>query len=771
MVWSGHEAYAAEQALLDSYASVLDACTGEVSGGAVLLAEQSVLTCAHVVNMALRRKGFDPGHPGPVTLRVSFRGGTVEGELASWIPPRTAEGGRVPEGAVGWQGDLAVLRLATAPPAGVRPQRWGRMSRRQKVRAWYGSGLAMSYVDTRVQYAGPDVYYLDVEAGGGPVIGPGYSGGPLWSPDDEAVVGLVVGQLRSAEGTVGRGFHDRSFAISWQRITEELNRSLGPEAVAALLPPAGPGGLGGAGEHPVDGPLQRRLAMLVRQFLSGADGVDHSARFVARECGRHVPAGWRPDADALAYLLATEPRGLAALVEHLGARHPGAAEFLAAGRSTGLAALLSPGEHGWLRAILADTDPAALARAVGRAAPEIRIPPELLLPAAGPATGGEAVPHREDTGRRAVDGLIAQLERHTGGYSVDQPGVLRVPPLLRAVEYRAAWADRVQEPQRGAELRSWSGRVAARLGISPDVLDEYRAAAALWALHPSAPADAATAGPRIAVSLTRYEYSGQGGDGSFRCTAWADNGDRVLRPVPASAPGPLAPNEVARFIRTVLATWDDDLPAEPAAEDPLVEIFLDEPELGLPVEGWDSADPQDRYADAEPLGIAYRMVVRLAGELPPVQAKERAKRLRRRWQYLETADVLHLDERCQERRHVTGAVQREQQAARVVLRTFDRARRTAFAADCLRLGVPVVLWDRKAQAAQAAEEFEPLAPDGPAPGLPERVRRYRAEVFADRSHPLRPVLAWEDPSRPPPPVLELGDPDDLYDDYLAEDSE
>jgi hypothetical protein len=83
----------------------------------------------------------------------------------------------------------------------------------------------------------------------------------------------------------------------------------------------------------------------------------------------------------------------------------------------------------------------------------------------------------------------------------------------------------------------------------------------------------------------------------------------------------------------------------------------------------------------------------------------------------------------------------------------------------------VVLWDRKAQAAKAAEEFEPLAPDGPALGLPERVRRYRAEVFADRSRPLRPVLAWEDPSRPPPPVLELGDPDDLYDDYLAEDSE
>ncbi|GAA2236220.1 MULTISPECIES: VMAP-C domain-containing protein [Kitasatospora] len=768
MGWSEHEACAAEQVLLDSYASVLDVHTGEVCGGAVFLSGRSVLTCAHVVNMALRRKGFDPGHPGPVTLRISFRGGTVDGELASWIPPRTAEGERVPEGAFGWQGDLAVLRLVAAPPADVRPQRWGRMTGQQKVRAWYGNGLPMSYVDTRVQYTGPDVCYLDVEASGGPIIGPGYSGGPLWSPDDEAVVGLVVGQLRSTEGTVGRGFHDRSFAISWQRIAEELRNALGPQAAASLLP--NDGVFGGDGPGPVD-PLRRRLAMLIRQFLPGAEGPDGPARFVARECSRHVPPGWRPDADGFAHLLATEPRGLAALVEHLGARHPGAAEFLAVGRSTGLAALLSPGEYGWLRDALADTDPAVFVRAIGQAAPEIRLPPELLLPADEPATRNAC---RRDRAERLLDGLIAQLERHTGGNSVDRPGTPRVPPLLRAVEYHAAWADGAREPQHGAELRSWCGRVAARLGIGTDVLHEHRATAAEWAAsrHVQARTGGTTAGPRIAVSLTRYEYPGQGGEGSFRCAAWADSGDRMLRPVPAPTPGPLAPDEVARFIRTVLATWDEDLPAvEPAAEDPLVEVFLDEPELGLPVEAWDSADPQDRYADTEPLGIAYRMVVRLAGELPPVQAKERARRLRRRWQHLDATAALHLDERCRERRHVTGAVQREQQAARVVLRTADRARRTAFAADCLRLGVPVVLWDRQSHTAYRAEDFEPLAPDGPALGLPERVRRYRAEVFADGSRPLRPVLAWEDPDRPPPPVLELGDPDDLYDNDLAQEGE
>ncbi|MFB7665492.1 trypsin-like peptidase domain-containing protein [Kitasatospora sp. NPDC056138] len=748
-----------EQALLDSYASVLDVRSGEVCGGAVLLAEQAVLTCAHVVNMALHRKGFDPGHPGPVTLRVSFPGGIeVDGRLDCWIPPRTAENGRVPEGAVGWLGDLALLRLAADPPAEVRPQRWGRMAREQKVRAWYGSGLAMSYVDTRVRFTGSDVCYLDLEATGGPVIGPGYSGGPLWSQDDEAVVGLVVGQLRSAEGTVGRGYHDRSFAISWQSIAAELNRSLGPDAASALLP---------SGAPEADGPAQRRLAMLVRQFLPHPEAVGTPARFVARECGRQVTSGWRPDADGFARLLAAEPRALPALVEYLTAqRLGGAAEFLAFGRSAEATALLSPGEHGWLLDALADTDPALLVRAAGGAAPEIRMPPVLPRPAAGAATG-------------PVAELVEQLEGHAGGYSVAEPGVLRVPPLLRVAEYRAAWADRAGEPRGGQELRSWSERVAARLGVRAEVLGEYRAAAAEWAdlQHAAAPAPtgtapAGTAGPRIAVSLTRYEYAGRGGDGSFRCAAWADSGDCVLRPVPAPDPGPLGPPEVARFIRSVLATWDEDLPAaEPAPDEPLVEIFLDEPELGLPVEHWDSADPQDRYADVEPLGIAYRMVVRLAGELPPVQAKERAKRLRRRWQHLATADVLHLDERHQERRHVTGEVQREQQAARIVLRTPDRARRAAFAADCLRLGVPVVLWDRQVQGPVRTEEFDPLAPGGPALGLPERVRRYRAEVFGDRSRPLRPVLAWEDPGRPPPPVLELTDPDDLYDTYLTEDGE
>ncbi|KJK56393.1 VMAP-C domain-containing protein [Saccharothrix sp. ST-888] len=760
---SDSAAYPGEQALLDSYASVLDVRTGEVCGGAVLLAGQAVLTCAHVVNMALHRNGFDPGHPGPVTLRISFPGKIVDGRLDCWIPPRTAGNGQVAEGAVGWLGDLALLRLTADPPAGVRPQRWGRMAREQKVRAWYGSGLAMSYVDTRVRFTGSDVCYLDLEATGGPVIGPGYSGGPLWSQDDEAVVGLVVGQLRSAEGTVGRGFHDRSFAISWQSITAELNRSLGPDAAAALLPSVGPGGLDGS---EADGPLQRRLAMLVRQFLPHPEAVSGPARFVARECGRQVAPGWRPDADGFARLLVAEPRAVAALVEYLAAqRLGGAAEFLTVGRSAGATALLSPGEHGWLLDALADTDPALLVRAAGGAAPEIRIPPVLPRPAPESATG-------------RVTELVEQLEGHAGGYSVAEPGVLRVPPLLRVAEYRAAWADRAGEPQRAAELRSWCGRVATRLGIRTEVLGEHRAAAAEWAglQHAAAPTAATgadgIAGPRIAVSLTRYEYAGQGGDGSFRCAAWADSGDSVLRPVPAPDPGPLGPPEVARFIRSVLATWDEDLPAaEGAPDEPLVEIFLDEPELGLPVEHWDSADPQDRYADVEPLGIEYRMVVRLAGELPPVQAKERAKRLRRRWQHLATADVLHLDERHQERRHVTGEVQREQQAARVVLRTPDRARRAGFAADCLRLGVPVVLWDRQVQGPVRTEEFDPLAPEGPALGLPERVRRYRAEVFGDRSRPLRPVLAWEDPGRPPPPVLELTDPDDLYDSYLTEDGE
>ncbi|MDH6576168.1 trypsin-like peptidase domain-containing protein [Kitasatospora sp. MAP5-34] len=757
MGWFDLDADTAERALRAAFATVLDTSAAEPVGGGVFLAGRSVLTCAHVVNAALGRSMFEPRHPGGVTLRLDFPDGSAEAVIRTWIPPRAPGGGPAVLGALEWQGDLAVLELTTRPPGQVRPQRWNRMARRQKVRAWYGTGHRVSYVDTSVKLCEPDASYLDTDLATGPAIGPGYSGGPLWSYEQEAVVGLVVGQLIGTRAEPGRSYADRAFALSWQTIRAELERVLGAAALGALLPPE-PGTLppGSAARDE-----QRRLAILVRELLSDPAERGHHARYVAAECGLPAgPAGSAPAPEVLAETLCATPRALAALVESLVRERPADAErFLALGRAAGAAKLLSPSEYDWLIDLLGSQHPPALAEAAQAVLPGLVLPRRL--------PGGE---------RDFAETLVERLEVYTGGHSIAGPGRPRPPALLKVAEYGAAAFDQAAGQQRpgrhpgqcagqsaGEELRAWSRRVAGRLGAPYAVLDEYAAEAAEWAARGQDARSAAVA-PRVAVRLTRYEHGGRDAAGRFRCALWTDPGDGELRAVPLSGPHPLGPDEVARLVRATLAGWDE--PEESGAEGrpgPVVEFFLDEPELGLPAEEWDSADPDDPEYDGEPepLGLAHPVVVRLAGSLSPVRERERAKALRRRWSNRDRAEPLQLVAGGQELRQVKGAVYRDLDTARIVLGTADRAGRPAVAAICLRLGVPVVLWDRHAPGEVTAAHFGEIAPAGPADGLPERVRSYRAAAWADAAGwPARPVLALEDPSRPPPPVLELADPDD-----------
>ncbi len=596
MGWFDLDADGAERALRAAFATVLDTATAQPVGGGVFLTGRSVLTCAHVVNAALGRSMFEPGNPGDATLTLEFPDGSAQAVIRTWIAPRAPGGGPAVLGALEWQGDLAVLELTTRPPAPVRPQRWSRMVRRQKVRAWYGTGHRVSFVDTTVKLCDPDASYLDAEAATGPAIGPGYSGGPLWSYEQEAVVGLVVGQLYGTQAQAGRGYADRAFALSWQTIRAELERELGPAALRSVLPPE-------PGAHP-QGPsardAQRRIAFLVRGLLPDVAERGVHARYLAAECGLPAgPAGTGPAPEVLAEVLCTVPRALAALVESLVRERPDeAGQFLALGRAAGAPKLLSPGEHSWLVDLLGPRDVPVLAEAAQTVLPTLGL---------GPGSPKEA--------------LVERLEAFTGGNSVAGPGRPRIPALLKVAAYTAAALDRAGPERPGEELREWSRLVARRLGAPQAVLAEYADEAAEWAARGQA-AKARSAAPRVAVRLTRYEHGSRGTAGRFRCALWTDPGDGGLRAVPLPGPHPLGPEQVARLIRTTLAVWDE--PEEAVGADrpgPVVELFLDEPELGLPVEEWDSADPEDPADDGEPepLGMAHPVVVRLAASLSPVR--------------------------------------------------------------------------------------------------------------------------------------------------------
>ncbi|KDN87855.1 trypsin-like peptidase domain-containing protein [Kitasatospora cheerisanensis] len=732
--WFGTGGDTAEQALLSSLATVLTG-TGQASGCGVYLTGRLVLTCAHVVNDALGRDQLDPADPGPATLRVGFRTGTATARCAVWIAPRAPGGGPVRAGTPEWHGDLALLELDGEPPPAVVEQRWRALRRGHRVRAWYSGRAPESYVDTTVTACGPALSYLDRALATGPGIVPGYSGGPLWSPRDEAVVGLVVGKLN------GAGYDDRGLAVPWQVAREQLAEKMGEVTADRLLPPAQ-----GADERHASAGAEghRRLAAIVRAELPTAALRGRHARAMAGACGLAVLGAEDsgPAPEELAAVLAETPRALAALCESLRAAHPVAADRLAAhGRLLGTAALLSPEEHGWLVRLFGEPVPELpLGSAFRAALPDVPLPAGLRLPGSGE--------HAAALEQAAVPELIAHLETLHGGPSAT-PGVPRVPPLLRLAEFRAAQL-RGTRPAVAEEHQDWTGRVARRLGIPDPALFEHRADAADWAAR-----DTRTpARPRVAVGLSRYQHAGGSGPGRFLCQVWIDEDGGRPRPAEQAAE-PLPPDAVARHIHAIVAAGGGEA---------LVEFFLDPHDLGLPVEDWDAAEPDDPYGlgfGPEPLGLNHQVVVRLGGELSGVRQAERTGSLRRRWAHRDHAPPLHLDDSHREPRQVVAAVKHDQRTARVVVRTPDTAVRHRYAAICLVVGVPVVLWDRETAGLLPSDHFDPVGPDGTHDGFAERVRRYRALVHGDSSkHPVRPALAQEHPDRPAPAVLDLFDPEE-----------
>ncbi|MFD8763240.1 hypothetical protein ACFV03_30405 [Streptomyces mirabilis] len=118
---------------------VLSSDRGRTAGAGVYLSGRRLLTCAHVINLALGLRSLSPHNPGEVTLDVSFpvlsAADLHQARLVAWIPPRSPQYGPVADGSLEWDGDLAVLELDEAPPPPVSPLRWLEMERGQQVRA------------------------------------------------------------------------------------------------------------------------------------------------------------------------------------------------------------------------------------------------------------------------------------------------------------------------------------------------------------------------------------------------------------------------------------------------------------------------------------------------------------------------------------------------------------------------------------------------------------------------------------------------------------
>ncbi|MFD4721553.1 trypsin-like peptidase domain-containing protein [Streptomyces sp. NPDC058423] len=704
--------------------SVLYSDGRAAAGGAALLSPHRVLTCAHVVNDALGRDPYETGPPEAAELTVALHGpgnrvpgsGHRAARVSVWVPPRPAASATV------WRGDLAVLELAEPAPPGPRPVVWRDMAEGQALRAWHGGGAAIAFADARVKLQEDAVGYLDGELSGG-AIGPGFSGGPLWSLSDETVVGLVVAHVLPDRGRA-LGAQDtvrRSWAVPWRTVQEELRRAGATEVLAdcAVHRPAG---------H--DDPALGALAAELWRLLGDPAQRAQHARALAASLGYEPPAGdSAPSVEELAAVLAAEERALATLSESLAAAAaPGAGRdsldrLLTAGRLAG-ARLLSVDEHRILLAELAGVvaaDATLLPRAAREALRYTPLPAPLAAPRLAP----------DDIGP-----VVTELEAYPDGGSLPD-GTAPVPALLKLVEYAAACAS----PASSRALTEWSDRVAGRLGVHRAALSQRRGDAAAWAAHRPPPV------VRLVAELSGAPAEDEG---RFRCEVWEVRGDgTAARLVPADRPRSSA--EIGRLIREAAerAAHGGGTPVEQ------IDVVVGRDGLELDVDEWDAGSPVE-FLPGVPLGVTYRVALRCpeVGARAPGHEAE----LRRRWESGHTGPLV-VDERTASPERVYALLASSHRDTAQVVVHGPRGDRARLVQLCLAVGVPVVLWDRQAEGHEHAHRLDAVAPAGPLHQLPERVRHFRAERYgAPDPGGARPSLVWEDTELPLPGGLELLDP-------------
>ncbi|MED7823465.1 nSTAND1 domain-containing NTPase [Streptomyces chiangmaiensis] len=161
---------------------------GRPVGAGFLTAKRDVLTCAHVVAVAVglpEGTGERPDGPVRLDFPLAARGRVLEARVEQWTPMQPDE-----------SGDIAVLRLLTDPPPGAVPASVvedgaasGRQVRTFGFPAGYDAGVWSVGVLRGRQATGWLQY--DTDPTSQYEVGRGFSGAPVWDLA-RGVVGMVV---------------------------------------------------------------------------------------------------------------------------------------------------------------------------------------------------------------------------------------------------------------------------------------------------------------------------------------------------------------------------------------------------------------------------------------------------------------------------------------------------------------------------------------------------------------------------------------------------
>ncbi|WP_369228482.1 NACHT domain-containing protein (plasmid) [Streptomyces sp. R39] len=191
----------ADEPLWNAFFTVVAADGKVIGGGAYMHFEErdhsTLLTCAHVVNLALGREEFASEHPALAEVTLQFPaapGARVTARVRRWwpacqvgdpeVPPERGQDGR-------WDADVAELEPTKPLPASLRPVPVATPELGDQVWAWRGNGDPRTAVRLRVNAPAGEWLVLEAPPTGF-AVQPGYSGGPLWDRRRAAVVGLMV---------------------------------------------------------------------------------------------------------------------------------------------------------------------------------------------------------------------------------------------------------------------------------------------------------------------------------------------------------------------------------------------------------------------------------------------------------------------------------------------------------------------------------------------------------------------------------------------------
>ncbi|MYX97043.1 serine protease [Streptomyces sp. SID486] len=683
-------------------------------GAAVLITPRLVLTCAHVVNSARGRDRFDtalPSRAEPVALRLPHvdRERVLAGRAVPemWRPPRARpEPGRLLPPAAGslpYYGDLVVLELDADAPPGAEPAPFLPHRDGNEVVALWASGHTLPTLRAVPRVSAHPWTALDVLGG---TVADGFSGGPLWDRDRQAVVGIVVaahegaGRPEAPAPTAdGQGPPAAVYAIGLSSIEAEL-----PDLPPVAVPAAGRG-------------RQQLLSALEQLLTSRQDVRDCEERLAAR-LGRRS-AGAAADVERLVGLAVGVRRGVPELLDivydHLAERRPGGpAETADWQRILRIARVVSPrerlavGRRRNLTALLAHcrtVDPGRLLRTVLPYADGTPLPVDLA---------------------DAAD-VLEGYDPHPG-----QP----MPPLLQGV-VRIGVHERAAGGEVADDLDAWVRSTAPRLGVAPAAVDQFRAdatavhtTAAAASRHPAAP-------PRVQVELLPAP---PGNLFTYQIWVWSGDGRHE---VVLTQDTEVASDRVVEAIRLVLRTEVREHP-----ETALLEFFVSPAWLRLDVDAW--AFPGDGDDGGFYPGITRRVVLRSSE-----RTRETYASWKRRSSALPTSPRLLLDERCTDPAVVRARLEVSPEAGIVVV-SCDRQQQGRVLRQCLEAGVHTVLWHREDHGGRLSAALLALVEGVDHTLIPEVVRLERAKAMADPDcpthHGRRLSLLHDGPDHRPPPL-------------------